>query len=432
MFCTFDGQANRMEIQIPKIKDFKPVDFPDYDEIRLDNGIPVYILKSTGYEVIKMEISFRAGRIFESHQGVARACAYQLKEGSTHFDSARMAEETDFYGASISSTASMDFARIELYTLKKYFGTLMPMIDDMIHSPLFDEKELSNYRQRNIQHLQIDLAKNDVLSYRLFTEALFGKQHPYGYNSEKETYENLTPTLLRQHFDAHIFRNINSIILAGGIDDAILNYLNESFGQELLKETVPNRRFDVNPDKQLYLHRDGPQKYQASLRTGRRLFDRNHPDYPSIYVLNTLLGGFFGSRLMKNIREDKGLTYDIYSTVDMLLLDGFLMIGAEVDNENVALTLEEIRREFEILRKTPIEEGELTLVKNYINGNLLNLMNGPFNSIELMRLIAIYQQDKAFFEYFMKQIHQIDAGKLQHMAEKYLNFDDFLTVVVGK
>ena len=134
---------------------------------------------------------------------------------------------------------------------------------------------------------------------------------------------------------------------------------------------------------------------------------------------------------MPNIREEKGLTYDIYSTIDMLWNDGYLMIGAEVDNENISTTLEEIYSEFDTLKNVLVSNEELQLVKNYINGNLLNLMNGPFNSIELMRLLAVYGYDIEFFNYFMNQILVINSEKLCELAKKYLSPEQFIEVIVA-
>jgi predicted Zn-dependent peptidase len=417
---------------IPEIKSFKPIRFPDFTKTVLDNGIPVYQLISGDYDVMKLEISFRAGRYFEQGPGVGKACANLLREGTKNFNASYIADIFDYHGASFQTNGSMDFSRIELYTINRYFPTLLPHVADIITEPSFEEKELNNYRQRNIQRLAIDLAKNDVLAYRWFTEWLFGKDHPYGYNSDKETFQQLETVSLREHFNRCILHAVPSIIVAGGIDDSMIRLLNDTFGglptrlPEIPEFTV------VNNNSAEPVRLTGQQKFQASIRTGRRLFSRSHPDYPGIYLLNTVLGGFFGSRLMQNIREDKGLTYDIYSLLDMYWTDGYLMIGAEVDNDNTDLVIDEIRRECRKLQQEPLGSDELILVKNYLNGNLLNLMNGPFNAIELMRLIAVYGYDLAFFDYFMHRIHQIDAEELMELAKKYLDPEDFSWVIAGK
>lgn len=420
-----------MATNIPEIKAFRPIDFPKFNTLHLDNGIPVYQMISKDYDVLKLEINFKAGRMNEKQQGVARACADQLKEGSVKYNSEFLADKFDSYGASFQTTGGMDFSRVELYSLSRHFNTLMPYIQDILMNPSFSEKELNSYKHRNIQRLQLDLSKNDIIAYRAITEKLFGKDHPYGYNSTQETILALSPDLLIEHFENNYFKSIPGIIIAGGIDDKIIQVLNESIGSIKLS----NKNNGVYPPSQIEKENKflikARQKYQSSIRIGRKLFDRMHPDYPGLYLLNTILGGFFGSRLMQNIREEKGLTYDIYSTIDMLWNDGYLMIGAEVDNENISIILEEIYSEFDHLKKELVSSEELQLVKNYINGNLLNLMNGPFNSIELMRLLAVYKYDMEFFNYFMNQILVIDSEKLRELAKKYLNPEQFIEVIVA-
>ena len=416
---------------IPEIKGFNSIDFPDYRKIVLSNGIPVFILPSKEYDVLKIEINIKGGRIFESQKGVARACANLLKEGSLNYDSENIARQVDFHGASLNTVGGMDFSRIELYSLKKHYEKLLPILRDVLCNPLFPQKELDSYINRNIQRLAIDLSKNDVLAYRKLTELIFGPDHPYGYNSDEKIFRDLKQESLLAHFKENYLLRPFSVIIAGGVDDKIIEHTDSILGQIEVEQPEKETFWKTKDLKRESLNFEAPQQYQASIRMGRKLFNRSHPDYGGLYVLNTILGGYFGSRLMKNIREEKGLTYDIYSTIDMLLLDGYLMIGAEVDNENVGLALDEIKREFEALKKDIIPEGELQLVKNYINGNLLNLMNGPFNSIELIRLIAVYEQNMDFFNRFMENIKSVDSESIRLLANKYLDQKDFYEIIVG-
>lgn len=418
---------------IPKIKSFRPIAFPEYSRIELSNGAPVYILPSLDYDVLKVEVNYRAGRVFETtHKGVARACANQMKEGAGTYSSEDIAQTAEFYGATLQTSGGMDFSRLELYAQCKHLGNLLPLATSILHEPHFPQKELDNYIKRNRKKLAIDLAKNDIVAYRILTEMLFGKDHPYGYNSDPETIGSLNRQSVLDHFTNNYTNAYFSVIVAGGVEDNTIKLLDDHFGQLGFapESAAPFHR--VQPSEEKQFESPGMQKFQSSVRLGRKLFGRSNPDYPALYVLNTILGGYFGSRLMSNIREDKGLTYDIFSSLDMLWLDGYLLIGAEVDNENVSTTLDEIYSEFEKLQTKPVSDSELELVKNYINGNLLNLMNGPFNSIELMRLIAIYGQNLDFFNYFMEEIHRIDAKKIQQIAQKYLLKEDFTLVIVGK
>jgi len=416
---------------IPKIKSFKALNFPEYSKYELSNSAPTYILGSEDYDVLKIEMNFKAGRVFEKGYGVARACADQMKEGTQNLSSEIIAETIDFYGATMHISGGMDFTRVELYSTKKHLKNLLPLLRDVLHNPSFPELELEGYIKRNIQRLTIDLSKNDILSYRTLTEKIFGVDHPYGYNSTISTIEHLNRNMLLEHFENNFLLPDFSLILAGGIDPQIID-LCDNFLGDLKYQKRNNDPFSAPPILNPELFKiEAPQKFQSSIRMGRHLFDRSHPDYPGVYVLNTILGGFFGSRLMSNIREEKGLTYDIYSTIDMLWLDGYIMIGADVDNENVDVTIEEIFKEFEILKKDLVKEKELELVRNYINGNLLNLMNGPFNSIELMRLIAVHGQNHEFFSFFMGRIASVDAPTLRDLARKYLNENEFTVVIVG-
>lgn len=421
-----------MAKSIPEIKSFKPIRFPEFIKTTLDNGIPVYQLISTDYDVLKLEINFKAGRYFETEKGSSKACINLIREGTKKHSSEFIADLFDYHGASFQTHPGMDFSRIELYTINRYFFNLLPQVWDMLNEPAFSEKELKSYRQRNIQRLSIDLAKNDILAYRHFTEALFGPDHPYGYNSEKETFLNLDTSKLKTHFERCVYQAIPGIIIAGGADDSMLTFLNDTFGRSSNQTPekpvhTPATEIPTEP-----IRITGQQKYQATIRMGKQLFSRSHPDYPGIYLLNTILGGFFGSRLMKNIREEKGLTYDIYSLLDMYWNDGYLMIGAEVDNKNIDWVIEEIHRECLKLQEEYLTANELTLVKNYINGNLLNLMNGPFNSIELMRLVAVFEYDINFFNYFMNTLHKTGVEEIRELAIKYLDPGEFTSVIVGK
>jgi len=204
---------------IPKIKSFKTLEFPEYKKASFSNGAPAYILRSDEYDVLKLELNIKAGRIFEKMNGVARACANQIKEGTLKMNSEKIAETIDFYGATLHISGGMDFSKVELYSTKKHLKKLLPLLQNVLMEPVFPENELDGYIKRNIERLSIDLAKNDILSYRILTENIFGSKHPYGYNSTIDTIKDLDRNLLNKHFEDNYKNPDFSIILAGGIDD---------------------------------------------------------------------------------------------------------------------------------------------------------------------------------------------------------------------
>lgn len=416
---------------IPVISPFKQVPFPDFQLEFLSNGIPVYSLFNNDYGVLKMEVNVFAGRYFEEKQAVSRTCANLLREGTKTRSSAEIARDIDFFGASMHLMGGMDVIKLELYSMTRHFEKVLPVAADVLTSPLFPEKELEKYIKRTIQKLQNDLSKNDILAFRALTENIFGLDHPYGYNTKEETLKKVTSDDLRNHFLQNFYAENYSIILAGGFPKNYLSILEEAFGHIQKREKVISRPATVVTGQLINTSIQGKQKYQSSVKLGTRMFDRTHPDYIGLYFISTLLGGYFGSRLMQNIREDKGLTYDIYSSVDCMRTDGYFMISAEVDNKSVDQTLSEIRIELKKLAEEPVELEELELVRNYIKGNLLNIMNGPINSVELIRLLSIYGLDKTFYDDFLQGIDAIDAQKINMLAGKYLDFDGLSLIICG-
>lgn len=416
---------------IPVISPFKKVSFPDYRLDFLSNGIPVYALPNDDYGVMKMEVNVFAGRYFESKQAVSRTCANMLREGTGSMSSKEIAREIDFYGASLQMMGGMDVIKMELFSLKKHFQKVLPIAAEVLRDPSFPEHELDNYIKRTLQKLKIDLAKNDVISFRHLTENLFGIDHPYGYNTGEATLQKVTREDLLLHFQDNFNAESFSIIMAGGLPDHYLELLDTAFGNiPKAGILIPGKPHPLN-GKLIQSHLKGKQKYQSSVKLGAQMFNRSHPDYVGFYFLSTLLGGYFGSRLMQNIREDKGLTYDIYSTVDCMRTDGYFMISAEVDNKSVEPTLEEVRKELKMLAEGTFEPEELELVRNYIKGNVLTTLNGPINAVELIRLISIYNLDVTFFDNFMSGIDRIDSENLNGLASKYLNYDQLSLVICG-
>ncbi len=418
--------------EIPVINEVKKFSTPDYEINYLDNGIKCYILKIDDPDIIKMEIIYDAGRIYEKYRAIAKSTASLLKEGTSNMSSSKIAETIDYYGASISTGANMDTSVIQLYALGKYFKELIPVLHEIVTEAVFPEDEIKKFKRRNIDSLKIELSKNEVLAYRHFTEKIFGKDHPYGYNTTKEDYLNISREKLLDHFHSFFIPNNTKIFLTGKIDKEKLDILNKTFGSIPVGTNDHKNKIIPAADSQTGKFKyENKRIHQTSIRIGKRLFNRNHPDYPGMYFLNTILGGYFGSRLSENIREDKGYTYGIYSTIDMMLKDGYFMISTDVGNEYLDNTLKEVYKEIDLLRTTPVSDEEMHLVKNYIKGNFLSMVNGPLHSINLIKTIQLSRLNNNFFTDFLREIDNIDTKQVMNFAKKYLDPDSFTEVLVG-
>ncbi|MEM1319304.1 MAG: pitrilysin family protein [Bacteroidota bacterium] len=415
----------------PPIQQISDIYLPRPKKHLLDNGIPVYEVKLGTQEVLKLEVVFRAGRPYERKHMVGRATARLLREGTTEHSAAEIAEILDFYGGSLNTPINLDTSNFILYSLSKHFDKLLPLFSSILTRPAFPEEELKAFIERHQQRLQVDLSKNDVVAYRTITELIFGSDHPYGYNSSLESYAALTREDLMAHFQQHYNRNNCYLFISGKTEDRHIELLNEHFSN-IPTGLVSQGYFPTihTQPQQLRLQQD--ESLQTAIRIGRRLFNRHHPDYKAMYVLNTIYGGYFGSRLMANIREDKGYTYNIYSSAETLFQDGYFCIGTEVSNDMVEPTRKEIYAEMERMKTELVKEEELQMVRNYLLGNLLTSLDGAFNVSEIVRVGITEGLSFDNFEQLAHTIRHISAEELRALAQRFFSREEMWEVIVGQ
>jgi len=419
-------------LEIPKVNQISTFSIPEYQTINLDNNIPVTILQAPDPDVIKLDFVFNAGRYQENDRAVAKTTAILLKEGTKKMNSAKIAQTLDYFGASLSSDASMDTATIQVYCLGKHFKSIIPIIDDIIKNPIFPEEELKKFKSRIIEKLNVELDKNGVQAYRNFTEKIYGSDHAYGYNTIPEDYSNMRREQLIEHFNQNYIPQNCKVFITGNVTDDKIELLNKTIGSIENQKLMPkNNSFSIPEFISGKFKYSTERVHQTAIRIGKRMFDRNHKDYAGMYLLNTIFGGYFGSRLSSNLREDKGYTYGIYSSIDMMLKDGYFSISTDVGSQYSEKTLVEIYKEIELLQKSKVEEKELTLVKNYIKGNFLSLINGHLNSINIIKTIEMAGLEKDFYSKFVDEIIKTDEFRLLELANEYWNIDSFVEIQVG-
>jgi len=396
----------------------------------LDNGIPVYETRMGTQDIVKLEVLFHAGRPYEKKKLAARATAALLKEGTTTMSSAEIAEKIDFYGGTLNIPVNLDTSNVILYSLTKHFKKLLPIIADMVTNPIFPATELSAFCERNIQNLAVDLTRGDVVAYRKVTEFIFSPHHPYGYNSSEESYRELTREDLTEHFERNYHAGNCRIFISGKTTGRHIDLLNTYFGKVIPKgesAKIAFAQYLPVPEKIKIPH---VESVQTAIRVGCKLFNRNHSDFNGLYILNTILGGYFGSRLMANIREDKGYTYNIFSSLDAMIHDGYFYIGTEVGNEFADKTLVEIYREMDLLKEVLVDEEELNMVKNYLLGNMLTMLDGPFNVADVVKTYVAEALPITDFDSLTQTIKNITAEELRELARKYFKPENMWEVIV--
>ena len=415
----------------PPLREISNLHLPLPEVMHLDNGIPVYITRMGTQPVVKMELVFQAGRWKEEQKLISRATSRLLKEGTAKKSGGDIAEFVDFYGASIGFPASLDTSNVVLFSLTKHFDKLLPLVDDILTKPAFAEDDIQKFKRRSLQRMKMDTSKTDVIAYRKITEAIFGKHHPYGYNSQTKLFENIDRAAIVNHFEQHYRAGNVSIFLSGFPTDNVLENLNNTLGRNLPKGETQPKSAIIQPFDNQKIHIPKQNNLQTAIRIGCRTFNRNHPDYKGFYILNTILGGYFGARLMMNLREDKGYTYGVYSTTEPMLYDGYFTISTEVAKGAAKAAIREIYAEFKRLREELISNEEMQMVRNYILGYLLNGLDGPFNVAEITKTFVTEGVEVNYYDKLVHEVKTITPQRLQELANKYLHEENMYEVVVG-
>jgi predicted Zn-dependent peptidase len=414
----------------PPYTKIEKLHIPDATTYTLPNGVPVWEVNLGSQDILKIEIVHRAGRSAEKQPLAGRAVSSLLKDGSSGQSSSEIAAEIDYYGASIKTGSNMDFSYTTMYTLTRYADRLIPLLRDMYFMPSFPEDEIEKFKKLNIQKLKEELTKNEVISYRQITEEIFGAEHPYGYNSTESDYQALDRDKLLEHYHSLYGSDNCTIFMSGKISDTIRKDISDSFGFKKQKTVAKEYTPCTAAVSQRKIKILSKKEHQSAIKTGRRLFDKNHTDNAVFFVLNTLFGGYFGSRLMASIREEHGYTYDIHSSMDQMMYDGCFYVSTEAANEYVEPVLKEIYAQMELLREKKVGNAELEMVKNYIMGNFMNVLDGPMNVGSFVKSMVLSGKQPETFNDYVGEILATDAEALRDAAQRYLRTEDMTEVVV--
>ena len=310
----------------------------------LPNGVPLTVVNAGEQEVVRMDILFAGGRWQQSQKLQALFTNRMLREGTQKYTAATIAEKLDYYGSWLELSSSSEYAYITVYSLNKYLAKTLEVVESMIKEPVFPEKELHTILDTNIQQYLVNTSKVDFLAHRGLLQALYGTQHPCGQIVVEEDYHAITPEVLRDFYGRHYHSGNCSIFLSGKVTEDIIRRVTGAFGtpfgQYQLKASKPIFSFVAVPEKRIFIERE--DALQSAVKMGCTTITRQNPDYLKLRVLMTLFGGYFGSRLMSNIREEKGYTYGISAGIMFYPDSGLQGISTETDNEYVEPLIQEV------------------------------------------------------------------------------------------
>ena len=416
---------------VPSSKEIEQIKLIEAAKSELSNGIPVYTINTGSQQLIKIEILLNAGSVNEHKAITARATNSLLKEGTKNHSSSQIAEQFDFYGAFLETDCSKDSACIALYSLNKHLSNVLPLLSEIMYEAVFPQNEIEVYLQNSHQHFLVNNQKVDVIARNHFAEIIFG-ENKYGYRTKEEDYTNLKQDDIKAFHKSYYLNNSPTIILSGLIDDTVHTQLDSLFGKSAKTKKQQHAGIQTVSSLQQKHHIDKADAVQTAIRIGRLLFNKTHPDYFGMLILNSLLGGYFGSRLMSNIREDKGYTYGIGSGVVSMKQTGYFVISTEVGVDVTNDAFKEIYYEIKRLREELVSEEELYLVKNYLLGTFIRSADGPFELANKFKGIYEYGLDYNYYTQYIESIKAISSKRLNELANTYLQEKDLVELTVGK
>lgn len=400
----------------------------------LDNGLKVYAFENDNMDLVRLEFYFENGGVVNQSQIYSSVAANSLiSEGSSRHSAIEIANIVDFYGAFIEKTVDKETSSVCFYFLKKHQDNLLPCFEEIIKDPAFSQTELNTYLQRLRKQFLVNQQKTDHLAKNNFYELVFGKEHPFGKIGTFEDFDLLERKHLVDFYNSFYSSNKCSIIISGNVDNKLISLLNKYFGGNDWKDRgdMNVKKLEFGENEKLVKTVDLPSAVQASIRIGFKTINAIHEDYMSLLVLNCLLGGYFGSRLMSNIREDKGYTYGISSILYSFKDIGVFLIGADIKQENCQDAIDEIYIEIEKLRNNLVDDFELQRVKNYMMGNVLRSLDGSFELADNYRPLLKFGFDKDYYERYLRVITQLSKEEILTLAQKYLNVNQMIELRVG-
>lgn len=407
--------------------------FPSYQITQLSNALPLAYHKVNNATIIQLTFTFQAGLWNHPKKLVSSLCNRLLREGTEHHSAAEVAEWFEYHGASLSTSHDSDFASVSLYCLRKHLNALLPWLAEVIQQPAFSESELALQVKLGKEALKQEAEKTEYIAGEQFGISLFGAAHPYGRSNKLEDYDAVTCEDLRNYHASHYHAGNAKLFAYGAVDAEILAALEQYFGEgkwpAKSKPVIPS--YTSTPNKTLSQYIEKEKAVQTSIRIGNECIGPEHPDYQAFKITCIVLGGYFGSRLMSSVREEKGYTYGIHAGIVNRLFGNYFRIstevGKQVREDAVATILEEIR----LLQNEVMEQDELDGVRNYLLGNYVDQQSNFFQTSSLINHYFIYNKTEKDYNHALEVLRTITPKDIQLMAQKHFSIEQLHQVLAG-
>lgn len=419
----------------PALRSMERFSLPRPKMITLPNGIELQVLQAGQEEVVRLDVIMRGGRWHQQHLLQSLFTTRMLREGGLHLTSNQIAERLDYYGAWLDLSSSVKHSFVSLYSLNKYFTPAIEVLCEMLFASTFPEQPFQVVLEANKQQFLMTESRVEGRSRKAFFQALFGQDHPMGQSATIASYETIQTTHLQEFYRQCYHSGNCTLVLSGMVTDEIVALVEQYLGSKPwgnAQTALIDKPYEPQSEApgRIFIHHEGA--VQSSVRAGCLTVGCNHKDYSQLKVLTTLLGGYFGSRLMKNIREDKGYTYGIGSALQTFADCGVLFIATEADNRYVEPLMNEVYKEIDRLRNQQVGADELEMVRNYMLGDMARSYEGALSLPEAWIYRLVNELDYDCYDRDVDTILSITPQDIQLLANRYLCKENLIEVVVGE
>jgi predicted Zn-dependent peptidase len=413
----------------PELKEIEQIHFAEPEIISLRENLQLIHQKHVFDETVRLELHFNAGQI-QGDLNVASLVSSLLLSGTDLVSSKEIHESLDALGAYVEPEISMEMAFINLYCLRKNVNEALKILVNAIENASFPEHEIKDNLDEKKQSFLVNNEKVSYLARREFQKQLFSNSEKYNRLATMEDFEKDYSESIKKFHKEFYLNGLMKVVLVANLGEDFISELKnklQNFSVSIKTDVISEL---VNKQGLFKVEKKGT--VQTAIRIGFPLFNKTHDDFFDFQIMQTIFGDYFGSRLMSNIREDKGYTYGIGTALVEMFETGYFIIVTEVGKEVADLTIKEIKVEIDKLKAELVDDTELELVKNYILGQLLKSADGPNAMMDLF--LSAQQQGLTleFYNDYIERVKSINAGDIQKMAQKYLIWEKFTVVTAGE
>lgn len=417
----------------PTIKEFGFLELEKPESITVSSGATFHILKKGDEDVCMLTVLFPSGMMEADSQEMMKLLSSTWREGTVHFSPDEVADKLDFYGAWMEISTSLHHTILSLYCLSSRLTELLPLFTDIILNPLFGQEPVERMKTKLVSTLRINKDKVKFVAKELMRKQLFGESHPMAREESEERIRKISRDELIAHH-REIISHLPTIFLTGKPNeetvDAVSKFadsISPSKPTAANPKIIPTKPQEANAP----VSKKMPGKKQSAVVMGLPAIMRDHPDYNDLRITVMILGGFFGSRLMTNIREEKGLTYGINASLVGNNDLSYILIECQCDNAHVEKVISETKKELLRLASEPVTDTEIASVRRMIKSSLATTLDDPFETAGYYtgQITVGYPAD--YYTEQQKAIDNITTDRIMELSKKYLNPGKMAIVTVG-